>query len=93
MEKATSDLTSKIKALKFRIDKTVDILDKEDKEALQRHKASIASTALTVNTLKEDIEEKKFAKGESEVNIENGEQKQKPRLASPTIVRGELKRS
>ena len=69
MEKAISDLTSKIKALKFRIDKTVDILDKEDKEALQRHKASIASTALTVNTLKEDIEEKKFAKGESEDNI------------------------
>ena len=36
---------------------------------MERHKTSIASTALTVNTLKEDIEEKKFSKGESEDNI------------------------
>ena len=55
--------------MKFRIDKTIDILDKEDKEALEQHKTSIASTALTVNTLKEGIEEKKFTKGESEDNI------------------------
>ena len=46
MKKAISDFTSKMKALKFRIDKTIDILDKEDKEALERHKTSIASTAL-----------------------------------------------
>ena len=70
MEKGISDLTSKIKALKFGIDKTIDIHDKEDKEAFERHKTSIANTAaLTVNMLKEGIEGKKFAKRESEDHI------------------------
>ena len=62
MEKGISDLTSKIKALKFGIDKTIDIHDKEDKEAFERHKTSIANTAALT-------EGKKFAKRESEDHI------------------------
>ena len=70
MEKAIAELSSKIKILNFRLAKTDELIEKSDKEALTRHKASIDNSTSTVNTLKETVEEKKFAKGETEENVQ-----------------------
>ena len=64
MEKAIADLSGKIKILNFRLAKTDEIIERSDKEALKRHKASIDNSTSTVNTLKETI-----AKGETEENV------------------------
>ena len=64
MEKQLTELGHKIKTLNFRVDKTDDTLAKQDRQALERQQASIASIVEAVNTLKETIEEKKFVKGE-----------------------------
>ena len=69
MEKAIADLSGKIKILNFRLAKTDEIIERSDKEALKRHKASIDNSTSTVNTLKETVEEKKIAKGETEENV------------------------
>jgi Trp operon repressor len=61
MDKAIAELSSELKALSFRINKTDELIDKADKEALERQRTSIATISSTVNTLKETIEEKKFA--------------------------------
>ena len=45
------------------------IIAKGDKEALERHQASIANTTEDVSTQKESIEEKWFSKGESEEEV------------------------
>ena len=69
MEKAIADLSGRIKILNFRLAKTDEIIERSDKEALKRHKASIDNSTSTVNTLKETVEEKKIAKGETEENV------------------------
>ena len=69
MEKMISELNGKLKTLRFRINKTDEIIDKHDKEASERHQASIANITSAVNTLKESIEEKKFSKGETEEQV------------------------
>ena len=71
MEKMISELTGKLKALSFRTKKTDEIIAKGDKEALERHQASIATITEAVSTQKESIEleVKKFSKGESEEEV------------------------
>ena len=69
MEKMISELNGKLKALSFRTKKTDEIIAKGDKEALERHQASIANITEAVSTQKESIEEKKFGKGESEEEV------------------------
>ena len=69
MEKTIADLSGKIKILNFRLAKTHEIIERSDKEALKRHKASIDNSTSTVNTLKETVKEKKIAKGETEENV------------------------
>ena len=64
-----SELNGKLKTLRFRINKTDEIIDKHDKEVSERHQASIANITSAVNTLKESIEEKKFSKGETEEQV------------------------
>ena len=66
MEKAIADRSSKVKTLNFRLAKTDEIIEKSDKEALNRHILSIDNIVSTVNNLKETVEEEKFAKGDSE---------------------------
>ena len=70
MEKAIADLSSKVKTLNFRLAKTDKLIEESDKEALNRHKLSIDNIVSTVNNLKETIEEEKFAKGESEEQVQ-----------------------
>ena len=69
MEKAIAELNSKIKTLSFRLGKTDEIIEKSDEEALKRHKTSITNITSMVDTLKEAVEEKKIAKGESEETV------------------------
>lgn len=69
MDKQLKELVNKVKALHFRQGKTEAILAKHDREASERQLESIVSVAKAVNSLKESIEEKKFAKGESEEDI------------------------
>ena len=51
---------------------TDEILQKDDRVALKRHKTSLVSMATTVTTLKESIEEKRFTEGENEEKIHEG---------------------
>ena len=69
VEKQLTDLGNKIKTLKFRLSKTDEVIAKRDRQALERHKASITTIVEAVDELKDTIEEKKFAKGESEEDI------------------------
>ncbi|XP_048583882.1 uncharacterized protein LOC116607340 [Nematostella vectensis] len=69
MEKLTKELEAKLKTLIFRVLKTNDVLTK-DKQALERHYNSITNGINAVSDIKEQLEEKKFAKGESEEEIE-----------------------
>ena len=66
MEKQIAVLGNKIKTLNFRLDRTEEIIGKRDRQALERQLGSIATIVDAVNSLKEEIEEKKFAKGEGE---------------------------
>ena len=43
-----------------------EILPKDDRLALERHKTLVESMVTAMTTLKESIEEKKFTKGENE---------------------------
>ena len=69
MEKLITELNRKLKALSFRTKKTDEITAKGDKEALERHQASIANITQAVSAKKEGIEEKKFSKEESEEEV------------------------
>ena len=69
MEKAVGELAGKLKTLKFRINKTDDIIEKNDKEALERQRLSVTTISTMVNTHKESIEEMMFADGKSEDEI------------------------
>ena len=64
-----SELNGRLKALSFRTNKTNEIIIKGDKEALERHQASVANITEAVSTQKESIEEEKFSKGESEEEV------------------------
>ena len=69
MEKQIALLGIKIKTLNFRIDRTEEIIGKRDRQAQERQLGSIATIVDAMNSLKEEIEEKKFAKGEDEEDI------------------------
>ena len=66
MEKHLEDLNAKVKALNFRINKTKEILEKNDRSSAERQKNSLENVSGAVNSLKEIIEEQKFGKGETE---------------------------
>ena len=68
-EKQIADLDGKIKMLHFKLNKTDDIIAKRDRQALDRHQTAISGIVSAVDTLKNTIEEKKFAKGEREEEI------------------------
>lgn len=80
MEKLLSELGNKIKTLNFRVDKTDTILEKQDRQALERQQASIANIVEAWNTLKETTEEKKIAKGEDAETIEEWSSEIEPHL-------------
>lgn len=63
------ELVSKVKALRFRVSKTDEVLDKNEREACERQKASILSISKIVIEQKESIEEKKFSKSETEEQV------------------------
>ena len=69
IEKLQSELAGKVKVLKFRINKTKDVMEKGECQATERQCESITSIAGVINTLKETLEEKKFAKGESDEQV------------------------
>ena len=69
MEKLQSELAGKVKALKFRINKTKEVMEKGDRQATERQCESITNIAGAINTLKETLEEKKFSKGESDEQV------------------------
>ena len=69
-EEQQTELNGKIKTLSFRVKKTDEILQKDDRVALERQKTSLESMVTAVNTVKESIEEKKFAKGEEEEKVQ-----------------------
>ena len=56
--------------MKFRINKTNEIIDKNDRAASERQRTSLEGISMAVNTLKETVEEKKFSKGEEEEDIQ-----------------------
>ncbi len=65
------ELTCKIKTLKFRMGKTNDVIGKHDKEALERQRLSVTTISTMVNTLKENIEEGMFTKGDTEEQVKD----------------------
>ncbi len=69
MEKQLAELASKVKALRFRVSKTDEVLYRNDREACERQRASIVSSSKVVIELKENLEEKKFSKGETEEQV------------------------
>ena len=75
MEKELAELNAKIKTLSFRVKKTNEILQKDDRAELERHRASLESVVTAVATLKESLEEKKFAKGEDEQTVQEWAEK------------------
>ena len=62
-------MKGKLRALSFTLKKTNNIIAKEDEEVAERQKSSITVAIKAVNNLKEQIEEQKFAKGESEDEV------------------------
>ena len=69
MEKQQTELASKVKALKFRLNKTEEVMAAQDRLASVRQRESIVNISKIVIELKENIEEKKFAKGETEEQV------------------------
>ena len=59
------ELNAKLKALAFRVKKTDDVVEKQDREAAERQRSFLEAICNAVNTLKETVEEK-FSKGETE---------------------------
>lgn len=68
-EKQIAELNIKVKMLYLKIKKTDEIVEKRERQALERHQSSIASIVSAVDTLKSAEEEKKFTNGESEDEI------------------------
>ena len=68
-EKQIAELDTKVKMLYFKLHQTDEIVEKRERQSLERHQSSIASIVSAVDTLKSAVEEKKFMKGESEDTI------------------------
>ena len=64
-----SELDTKVKMLYFKLKQTDEIVEKRERQSLERHQSSITSIVSAVDTLKTAVEEKKFSKGESEDEI------------------------
>ena len=67
--------------LYFKLNKSHEIIEKQDRQALDRHRTAITSVVTDVESLKTTIEEKKFTKGESEDDITTWSQKIEEHLA------------
>ena len=61
-----SELDTKVKMLYLKLNQTDEIVEKRERQSLERHQSSITSIVSAVDTLKTAVEEKKFTKGESE---------------------------
>ena len=70
MGKEKAELGAKIKTLNFRVKKTDEVLQKDDRAALERHRASLESVVTAVTTLKESIEEQMFAEGKDDQAVQ-----------------------
>ena len=70
MGKEKAELDAKIKTLNFRVKKTDKVLQKDDRAALERHRASLESVVTAVMTLKESIEEQMFAEGKDDQAVQ-----------------------
>ena len=68
-EKQITELDTKVKMLYFKLHQTDEIVEKRERQSLERHQSSIASIVSAVDTLKSAVEEKKCTKGESENTI------------------------
>ena len=70
MEEKIAELTGKLKTLNFILNKTEEIIEKQNREALDRQETSILTKSRAINNLKEEIEELKFANGESDEQVQ-----------------------
>ena len=70
MEKEKAELNAKIETLNFRVKKTNEIVEKDDRAAMERHRASLESVVTAVMTLMESIQEKKLAEGEDKQAVQ-----------------------
>ena len=68
-EKQIAELNTKVKLLYFKLNQTDEIVEKRERQSLERHQSSITNIANALDTLKSAVEEKKFTKGESEDEI------------------------
>lgn len=66
MEKQISELDTTFKLLYFKLNQTNEIVEKWERQSLERHQSSVTSIVSAVDTLKSAVKEKKFTKGESE---------------------------
>ena len=80
-EKQLAELDGKVKMLYFKLNKSDEIIEKRDRQALDRHRTAITSVVADVESLKTRIEEKKFTKGESKDDITTWSQKIEEHLA------------
>ncbi|XP_028416198.1 uncharacterized protein LOC114539993 [Dendronephthya gigantea] len=71
MEKLDSVLTGKMKALRFTLSKTDEIIGKRNKTAIERHRDTLNSMSSAIGKLKGEIEEAKFIEGDSDENVDN----------------------
>ena len=70
LKKQTGELDAKRKSLHLRIKKCDHIIACREKQALERHRASLVSLAGEIDQLRGSIQEIKFAQGESEEAVE-----------------------
>lgn len=73
MEKLLSELASKVQALRFRVSKTDEVLDKNEREACERQKASILSISKIVIEQRES-KRRNFRKAKPKNKSLNGAQ-------------------
>ena len=65
-----SKLDTKVKILYFKLNQTDEIVEKRERQSLERHQSLITSIVSAVDTLKTAVEEKKFIKGGRDKNME-----------------------
>ena len=70
LKKPLDELDAKIKALNLRLKKTAVVIEKNDKQAIERQRSAITNLTETIDQLRGSIQELKFAQGETEENIE-----------------------
>ena len=63
-EKQITELDTKVKMRFFKLNQTNEIVEKRERQSLERHQSSITGIVSAVDTLKAAVEEKKFTKGE-----------------------------